>query len=109
MKVEEGVHCKRFDGYCTKQWVKISKATWTSANMGKRSTYWTFSNETSLMKNDVNDEVFNGASKILIIFNGVVNQDGVLKLCDKLKGDYATHFWGWIKRPIAQSSNWKCF
>jgi hypothetical protein len=23
----KGVHCKRYDGHCTKQWVKISKAT----------------------------------------------------------------------------------
>jgi hypothetical protein len=27
MKVEEGgVHCKKYDGCCTKQWVKIPKA-----------------------------------------------------------------------------------
>jgi hypothetical protein len=42
------------------------------------------------MKDDVNDEVPNGAPKILIPFDGVVNRDGVLKLGNKLKGDYVT-------------------
>jgi hypothetical protein len=51
------------------------------------------------MKDDVNDEVPNGAPKIIIPFNGV------LKLSNKLEGDYVTHFLGWIERPIAQSSN----
>jgi hypothetical protein len=32
----------------------------------------------------------------------------VLKLGGKLKGDHATHFWGWIKRPIAWSLVFKC-
>ncbi len=27
----------------------------------------------------------------------------MLKLNNRPKGDHATHFWGWIKRPIAQS------
>ncbi len=44
------------------------------------------------MKDDLNDEVPNGTSKILIMFNGVLNQDGVLKLNNKPKGDYVTHF-----------------
>ncbi len=26
----------------------------------------------------------------------------------KLEGDHVTHFLSWIKRPIAQSSIWKC-
>jgi hypothetical protein len=35
MKVEDGgVHCKRYDGHCTKQWVRIPKATWTSSIIG---------------------------------------------------------------------------
>jgi hypothetical protein len=32
----------------------------------------------SLMKDDVNDEVFNGIPKFLIPFDGVVNWDGML-------------------------------
>jgi hypothetical protein len=43
------------------------------------------------MKDDVNDEVFNGIPKILIPFDEVVNWDGVLKSSDRLKGDHATH------------------
>jgi hypothetical protein len=31
----------------------------------------------------------------------------VLKLSNKLEGDYVTHFLGWIERLTAQSSNWK--
>jgi hypothetical protein len=38
----------------------------------------------------------------------VLNWDGVLKLGDMSEGDYATHFWNWIERPIAWSSIWKC-
>jgi hypothetical protein len=56
------------------------------------------------MKDDVNDEVPNGTPKILIICNGVVNWDGVLKSSGKQKGDHATHFCDLIERPIAQSS-----
>ncbi len=44
------------------------------------------------MKDDVNDEVPNGTLKILILFDGVVNWDGVLKTSNKLKGDHVTHF-----------------
>ncbi len=44
------------------------------------------------MKDDLNDEVPNGTPKTLIPFNGVLNQDGVLKLGSKLEGDHATHF-----------------
>ncbi len=101
MKVEEGVHCMRFDGHCTKQWVKIPKAIWTSPNMGKRSTCQTSFSETFFIKDDVNDKVPNGAPKILIPLDGVVNWDGVLKLDEKLEGDYVTNFWGWIDIPIA--------
>jgi hypothetical protein len=43
------------------------------------------------MKDDVNDEVPNGIPKILILFEGVVNWDGVLKSNNKQKGDHATH------------------
>ncbi len=53
------------------------------------------------MKDDVNDEVSNGIPKIIILSNGVVNWDGVLKSSNRLKGDHATHLQTWIKRPIA--------
>jgi len=45
----------------------------------------------SLMKDDVNDEVPNGTLSTLILSNGVVNWDGVLKSGNKLKHDHATH------------------
>jgi hypothetical protein len=38
------------------------------------------------MKDDVNDEVPNGTPKILILFIGVVNWDGVLKSNNKARG-----------------------
>jgi hypothetical protein len=59
------------------------------------------------MKDDVNDEVPNGTPKILILNNGVVNWDGVLKSSGKQKGDHATHFCGWIESPMhkVQSEN----
>ncbi len=38
----------------------------------------------------------------------MVNYDGLLYLGNKLEDDHVTHFLGWIKRPIAQSSIWKC-
>jgi hypothetical protein len=60
------------------------------------------------MKNDVNNEVPNGTPKILILFYGVVNWDGVLKLGGRLEGDHATHLLGWIGRLIACSSVWNC-
>jgi hypothetical protein len=56
------------------------------------------------MKDNLNDEVFNGTPKILIPFNGVLNWDGVSKSNDKLEGDHATHFKSWIKRPITHNS-----
>jgi hypothetical protein len=43
------------------------------------------------MKDNVNDEVPNGTPNILIISNGVVNWDGVLKSNNKLKCDHVTH------------------
>jgi hypothetical protein len=52
------------------------------------------------MKIHLNDEVFNGTSKILIPYDGVLKCDGVLKSNGKLKKDHATHFLSWIKRPI---------
>ncbi len=52
------------------------------------------------MKDDVKVEVPNKTPKILIPFDGVVNQDGVLKFGNKLEGDHATHFRGQIERPI---------
>jgi hypothetical protein len=77
MKVEKGgVHHKRYDGHCTKQWVGIPKATWTSPILRKRSTCWTSCNMASLMKDDVNNQVPNGTPKTLIPSYGVVNLDG---------------------------------
>jgi len=60
------------------------------------------------MKEDVNDEVFNGIPKNVIPFDGVIYLDGVLKLGGKTKGNHATHLWGWIERSIAQNLVWKC-
>jgi hypothetical protein len=33
----------------------------------------------------------------------VLNWDGVSNSSGKLEKDHATHFWGWIKRPITWS------
>jgi hypothetical protein len=74
MKVEKGgVHHKKYESYCTKQWVEISNATWTSPISRRRSTCRTSFNMASLMKDDVIDEVPNGIPKILIPFDGVIN------------------------------------
>jgi len=53
------------------------------------------------MKDDVKVKVPNKTPKILIPLNGVVNWDGTLKYGGRPKGDHATHFYGWINRPIA--------
>jgi hypothetical protein len=53
------------------------------------------------MKDDVNDEIFNGTPRTLIPFDGVLNWDGVSKLGDILERDHVTHFKGWIEKPIA--------
>jgi len=109
MKVEErGVRCKIYNGCCTKQWIIILKATWTSSIIGRKFTCQTSSNKASLMKDDVNDEVPNGTPKTLIPTNGMVNWDRVLKLDDKPRGDHATHFLGWIEWYYAQSFVYKC-
>jgi hypothetical protein len=34
----------------------------------------------------------------------VINWDRVSKSSGNPKGDHATHFWGWIEKPIAWSS-----
>jgi hypothetical protein len=95
MKVEEGgVHCKKYEGRCMKQWIRIPKVIWTSPILTKRSTCQTSSNKAFFIKDDVNDEMPNGIPKILIPFDGVVNEDGVLKLGNRLEGDHATHLWG---------------
>jgi hypothetical protein len=44
------------------------------------------------MKDDVKDEVPNGTLKILNPSNGVLNNDGVSKLNNRLEGDHATQF-----------------
>jgi hypothetical protein len=44
-----------------------------------------------MIKDDVNDEMPNGTPKVLILYDGGLNWDGVLKLDDKPKGDHATH------------------
>jgi hypothetical protein len=54
MKVEDkGVHCKKYNGHCMKQWIRIPKTTWTSPILGKMSTCRMSSNKTYLMKDDV--------------------------------------------------------
>ncbi len=53
------------------------------------------------MKDNVKVKVPNGTPKTLILSNGVVNWDGVLKSSDRLEGDHAMHFLGWMERPIA--------
>ncbi len=32
----------------------------------------------------------------------------MLKLGNRSKSDHSTYLWGWIKKPIAQSSIYKC-
>jgi len=104
MKVENGgVHHKRYDGCCMKEQVKIPKATWTSCILKKRSTCWTSSRRASLMKDDVKIKVTNGTPKTLILLDGVVNWDGVLKFGGRLDNDHATHFLGWIEKIVPQS------
>jgi hypothetical protein len=44
------------------------------------------------MKDDVNDDIFNGTPQTLIPFDGVLNWDGVSKLGDRLERDHVTHF-----------------
>jgi hypothetical protein len=61
------------------------------------------------MKDDVTVKVPNEISKILIVLDGVANCDGVLNCVGMLEGDHLTHFLGWIKRLVAQSSVWKMF
>jgi len=60
------------------------------------------------MKDDVKNEVLNGASKILIIFDGVLNKDGVSKSSGRLEGDHVPRFWSWIEKLIAWSLVCKC-
>jgi len=56
------------------------------------------------MKDNVKVKVPNGTLKTLILSNGVVNWDGVLKSSDRLEGDHAMHFLSWMERSIAWSS-----
>jgi hypothetical protein len=56
------------------------------------------------MKVDVKVKVPNETPKTLILLDGVVNWDGVLKSGGRLEGDHVTHFKGWMERPIARSS-----
>jgi hypothetical protein len=61
VKVEDGgVHHKKYDGHCTKQWVEIPKATWTSPIIGIRSTCWASFDNAFFMKDDVKVKVPNG-------------------------------------------------
>jgi hypothetical protein len=92
MKVKEGgVHQIKYNGFCMKQWIRISKAIWTSLILGRRSTCWTSFRKASLMKDDKNDKVPNGIHKIQILFDGVLNYFEVLKSNGKLKGDLITN------------------
>jgi hypothetical protein len=43
------------------------------------------------MKDDVIEEVPNGIPKTFILYDGMVNWDGVLKSGGRLKGDHVTH------------------
>jgi hypothetical protein len=80
VKVEnEGVHCKRYEGYYMKQQIKIPMATWTSPIQRRRFRCRTSFNEASLMKDDVKIEVPNKTPKILILSDEVINWDGMLK------------------------------
>ncbi len=93
MKVGKGnAQHNRYDGHCVQQSIRIPKATWTSPSSGRRSTCQTSFSKVPLMKDDFYDDVLNGTPKTLILSNGVLNQDGVLKSSGKLKGDHATHF-----------------
>jgi hypothetical protein len=60
------------------------------------------------IKDDVKVKVPNRTPIILLLSDGVVNWDGVLKSNCKPKGDHVMHFLGWIKKPITQNSVWKC-
>jgi len=60
------------------------------------------------MKDDVKVKMPNGTPKTLILSDGVVNWDEVLKFGGRPEGDHATHFLGWIERPITWSLVWKC-
>jgi hypothetical protein len=74
MKMEEGgVHHKKYEGRCMKQWIIIPKATWTSPILVKRSTCWTSFNMAFFIKDDVNDEIPNGTPKNYNPSNGMVN------------------------------------
>jgi hypothetical protein len=55
------------------------------------------------MKDDVKIKVPNGTPKTLILLDGVVNWDGVLKFGGRLDSDHATHFKGWIEKNVALS------
>jgi hypothetical protein len=60
------------------------------------------------MKDDVKVMVSNITFKTLILLDGVVNWDGILKSGGRPEGDHATHFLGWIEIPIALNLVWKC-
>ncbi len=81
MKVEDGgVHHKRYDEHCTKQWVKIPKAIWPSPILGKRSTSQTSSFRVFWMKDDVKVKVPNRTPRILVHLDGVVTRMGCWSL-----------------------------
>jgi hypothetical protein len=48
-------------------------------------------------------KVTNGTPKTLILLDGVVNWDGVLKFGGRLDNDHVTHFLGWIEKIVPQS------
>jgi hypothetical protein len=58
--------------------------------------------KTSLVKDDVNDEVPNKTPKILIPSDGVVTLDGVLKLSSRPEGDHITHFFNYKEMFISK-------
>jgi hypothetical protein len=60
---------------------------------------------TFFMKDDVNDDVFNGTLKTLIFLFGCETKIGCGNAVTSQRlGDHATHFKSWIKKPITQNS-----
>jgi hypothetical protein len=55
------------------------------------------------MKDDVKIKVPNGTPKTLILLDGVVKWDGLLKFGGRLNNDHAKHFKGWIEKIVARN------
>ncbi len=93
MKVGEGgVQCNRYNGRCINNELEFQRLFEHCLVQGEREHAKHFFIKLSFMKDDLNDEMPNGTPKILIPYDGVLNQDGVSKSGDKPKEDYVTHF-----------------